>query len=58
MLEVSSFSGAVEESAAVYTARLAQLAARRAKKGIEIVSSAPFAAPCCLQPFIGKGDQV
>ena len=51
MLEVSSFSGAVEESAAVYTAR-------RAKKGVEIVSSAPFAAPCCLQFFIGKGDQV
>ena len=42
-LEVPSSSGVVEEPAAVYAARLTQLAARRAKKGAKTASSAPLA---------------
>ncbi len=42
-LEVPSSSGVVEEPAAVDAARLAQLAARRAKKGAKTVSSARLA---------------
>ncbi len=60
-LEVPSSSGVVEEPAAVYAARLTQLAARRAKKGAEPVSSAPLADtsadPQCPKTFTEKGDQ-
>ena len=54
LLEVPSSSGTVEESAAVYTARLA-------KKGPKTVSSAPWPTNllthAVLPPFMGKGDQ-
>ncbi len=60
-LKVPASSGVVEEPAAVYAARLAQLAARRAKKGAETVPSAPVAdksaEPRHLKPFTGEGDQ-
>ena len=60
-LKVPSSSGVVEEPADVYAARLAQVAARRAKKGAKTVSSAPVAdksaEPRCLKPFTGEGDQ-
>ena len=60
-LEVPSSSGVVEEPAAVDAARLAQLAARRAKKGAKTVSSARLADKSADQrrpkPFTGKGDQ-
>ncbi len=48
--EVPSSSGVVEDPAAVYAARLAQLAARRAKKGAETVSSAPLADKAAHRP--------
>ncbi|DBA83896.1 TPA: hypothetical protein ACH3X1_006402 [Trebouxia sp. C0004] len=60
-LEVPSSSGEVEEPAAVYAARLAQLAARRAKKGAKTVSSAPLAdesaEPRHPKPFTGEDEQ-
>jgi len=60
-LKVPSTSGVVEEPAAIYAARLAQLAARRAKKGARTVSSAPLADksadPRRPKPFTGEGDQ-
>ena len=60
-LKVPSTSGIAEEPAAVYAARLAQLAARRAKKGAKTVSSAPVvgesAEPRRPKPFTGEGDQ-
>ena len=60
-LKVPFSSGAVEEPAAVYAARLAQLAARRANKGAKTVSSAPVAdksaEPWRPKPFTGEGDQ-
>ena len=42
-LKVPCSCGVVEEPAAVYAARLCQLAARRPKKGTQTVSSAPVA---------------
>ncbi len=60
-LRVPASSGVVEEPAAVYAARLAQLAARRAKKGAKTVSSAPVAnesaEPRRPKPLTGEGDQ-
>ncbi len=60
-LKLPSSSGVVEELAVVYAARLAQLAARHAKKGTETVSSAPVvdksAEPRRPKPFTGEGDQ-
>ena len=60
-LKVSSSSCVVEESPAVYGARLAQPAATRAKKGAQTVSFAPVvhksAEPRCPKPFTGEGDQ-
>ena len=60
-LKVPASSGFVEEPAAVHAARLAQLAARRAKKGAKTVSSAPVAIksadPRRPKPFTGEGDQ-
>jgi len=60
-IKVPSSSGVVEEPAAVYAARLAQLAARRAKKGAKTVPSAPVAGksaePRRPKPFTGEGDQ-
>ena len=58
-LKVPSSSGVVEDPAAVYAARLAQLAARRAKKGAITVYSAPVAGksaePCRPNPFHWRG---
>ena len=60
-LKVSSSSCVVEESPAVYGARLAQPAATRAKKGAQTVSFAPVvhksAEPRRPKPFTGEGDQ-
>ena len=50
-LKVPSTSIVVEETAAVYAARLAQLAARRAKKGAKTVSSAPVANRSEITPL-------
>ena len=61
MSSAFSSSGVVEEPAAVYAARLAQLAARRAKKGAKTVSSAPMAGksaePRRPKPFTGEGGR-
>ena len=53
LVEVPSSSGVVEETtAAVHATRLAQLAARRAKKGAETVSSAPLADKAAHRPSL------
>ena len=60
-LKVLFSSDVVKEPAVVYAARLAQLAARRAKKGTQTVSSAPVVDKSAEsrrpKPFTGEGDQ-
>ncbi len=62
LLEVPSSSSVVEEAAAVYAARLAQLAARHAKKGAKTAFSAALADksadPCHPEPLTEEGNQV
>ncbi|DBA99087.1 TPA: hypothetical protein ACH3X1_014221 [Trebouxia sp. C0004] len=54
--EIPSSSGVVEDPVAVYAARLAQLAARRAKKGAKAKSSAPL--PPLTHPDTELWDQL
>ncbi len=61
-LKVPCSSGVVEEPAAVYAAGLAQLAARRAKKGTKTGSSAPVAGesaePRVLNPALERVTRI